>query len=506
MAPKGGFDLTADALVRFLGKERQAFTREDLVKVVKANEVRMVNLNFVGGDGRLKSLSFALRSERHLRELLESGERVDGSSLFRYVDPARSDIYVIPRYSTAFLNPFTPTPTLNILCAYFDAEGTPVDVAPEHTVTAARLALTKATGLELYTLGELEYYAFLPPVGVDLFPATPQRNYHESAPFARCKHMNEEALHVLASIGVRSKYGHSEVGAIPTEGGGRIEQYEIEMELEPMDETADHIVLAKWVLRNIAARHGVSVTFSPKLGIGHAGSGMHVHMAAMKKGKNVMVDDRQELSETARRVIGGLIKLAPSLTAFGNTIPASYLRLVPHQEAPTCVCWGGMNRSVLVRVPLGWRHVGNLSAQVNPTVKRGAPPGKRYQTVEIRSPDGSANAHLLIAGIGVAARWGLASPDALPLAEQTRVSVNIFKEEHRDVRARLKELPASCGESADCLLEQAKFYEDGGVFSRRLVEGVAGQLRAFDDRQMIEDLRKDKAKAEEYAKDFLHCA
>jgi glutamine synthetase len=211
------------------------------------------------------------------------------------------------------------------------------------------------------------------------------------------------------------------------------------------------------------------------------------------------------LSETAKRVIGGLLKLAPSLTAFGNTIPASYLRLVPHQEAPTCICWGGMNRSVLVRVPLGWRHLGNLSADVNPTVKRGAPTGKRYQTVEIRSPDGSANAHLLIAGIGVAARWGLTSPDALKLADQTRVSVNIFKEEHKAVRAGLEELPASCAASADALLEQAKFYEDGGVFSRRLVEGVAGELKAFDDREMIVELRKDKAKAEAYAKGFTHC-
>jgi len=504
MATKGEGDLTADILVRFLKKERYAFNREDIVKFVKAREIRTLNLNYIGGDGRLKTLSFAIRSERHMRELLDSGERVDGSSLFRYIDTANSDLYIIPRFSTAFLNPFTPEPTLNILCAYFDSAGRPMEVAPEHTVRRAHEEFKKKTRLELYTLGELEYYAFLPPGSSTLYPPTPQRNYHESTPFVKCKHMNEEALRVLATMGVRSKYGHAEVGAIPAADGASIEQFEIEFELEPIEETADHIVLGKWVLRNVAAKHGVTVTFSPKLGIGHAGSGMHIHISAMKNGKSMMADDHDELNDTAKKIIGGLTRLAPSLTAFGNTIPVSYLRLVPHQEAPTCICWGGQNRSVLVRVPLGWRHLGNLSAEVNPTAKDSDRPRKRYQTVEIRSPDGSANSHLLCAGIGVAARHGLTHPAALEWAKETAVTVNIFKEENRHIRDKLRQLPASCDESADQLLEQGPIYEENGVFSHRLIEGVAGQLKAFKDRTLCDELRKDKAAAEAYAKDFIH--
>lgn len=73
----------------------------------------------------------------------------------------------------------------------------------------------------------------------------------------------------------------------------------------------------------------------------------------MKDGQNQMLKDGA-LSETARKAIAGMMKLASSITAFGNTNPTSYFRLVPHQEAPTNICWGDRNRSVLVRVPLGW--------------------------------------------------------------------------------------------------------------------------------------------------------
>ncbi|MCK7476669.1 MAG: glutamine synthetase [Candidatus Moduliflexus flocculans] len=106
-----------------------------------------------------------------------------------------------------------------------------------------------------------------------------------------------------------------------------------------------------------------------------------------------------KLSVEARKLIGGLCEYADSLTAFGNTVSSAYLRLVPNQEAPTRICWSDLNRSALIRVPLGWTDAGNLSRKVNPadtadfTDERGG-----RQTVEIRSPDGSAMIHLTLAG------------------------------------------------------------------------------------------------------------
>ncbi|GAF97943.1 unnamed protein product, partial [marine sediment metagenome] len=279
------------------------------------------------------------------------------------------------------------------------------EIAPEYLVKKASRELKKKTGINLYVLGELEYYVTYKIKENEIFPVKSQKGYHESTPFVKYDDMNDEILQTLNSLGAKIKYGHSEVGSISLEDGTRYEQYEIELDLEPLEDMADHLVLAKWIIRNVAAKYNVEVTFTPKISVGQAGTGLHIHMAAIKDGKNIMLDDDGKLTETAKKIIGGMIKLAPSLTAFGNTNPASYLRLVPHQEAPTNVCWGDKNRSVLIRVPLGWRNINALSSHVNKTTDIGSS-GER-QTIELRSPDGSANIYLLLAGIAVAAKYGL---------------------------------------------------------------------------------------------------
>ena len=131
------------------------------------------------------------------------------------------------------------------------------------------------------------------------------------------------------------------------------EQNEIEFLPVNAEDAADQLMIAKWIIRNLAYKHGYNITFAPKITTGKAGSGLHIHMRIMKDGQNQMLKEGV-LSETARKAIAGIMELAPSITAFGNTNPTSYFRLVPHQEAPTNICWGDRNRSVLVRVPLGW--------------------------------------------------------------------------------------------------------------------------------------------------------
>lgn len=156
----------------------------------------------------------------------------------------------------------------------------------------------------------------------------------------------------IAQAGGQIKYGHSEVGNF-TLDDKIYEQNEIEFLPVRAEEAADQLVIAKWVIRNLASQYGYNITFAPKITAGKAGSGLHIHMRIMKDGQNQMLKDGA-LSETARKAIAGMMKLASSITAFGNTNPTSYFRLVPHQEAPTNICWGDRNRSVLVRVPLGW--------------------------------------------------------------------------------------------------------------------------------------------------------
>ena len=98
--------LNPNPLVQALGKPAKEFTKADIIGYIEDNRILMLNLRYVGGDGRLKTLNFAIQSKAHLDRVLTLGERVDGSSLFTFVEATSSDLYVVPRLSTAFLNPF----------------------------------------------------------------------------------------------------------------------------------------------------------------------------------------------------------------------------------------------------------------------------------------------------------------------------------------------------------------------------------------------------------------
>ena len=170
-------------------------------------------------------------------------------------------------------------------------------------------------------------------------------------------------------------------------------------------------------------------------------------MIADMNDENLMVEG-DGLSPIALKTIAGLLDKAKSLTAFGNTIPISYLRLVPNQEAPTRICWGETNRSALIRVPLGWILKTEMVKDANPFETAQVPyiPGK--QTVEFRVPDGSADIYHLLAGMVMAMQHGLEMPDAIELAEKLHVEVDIFKPENKHILDKLESLPSSCAESA----------------------------------------------------------
>jgi glutamine synthetase len=236
----------------------------------------------------------------------------------------------------------------------------------------------------------------------------------------------------------------------------------------------------------VAYKYGCVATFTPKLEEGVAGNGMHVHVELLKNGKNVMLDGRGRLSTPARKLIGGWCTYADSLTAFGNTVSSAYLRLVPNQEAPTRICWSDFNRSAMIRVPLGWSQVKDLGRSVNPQQKEAARSAGGRQTVELRSPDGSAIIHLLLAGLTMAAEWGLTREESLEIAEQLYVRGNIFQD--AELLARLTALPKSCVESAQLLLEKRALYERNGVFPPSTIEYVAKLLRAEKDEHMNQTL------------------
>lgn len=494
-------ELNPNKLVAYLGKPAKEFTKADIIRYIKENGIRMVNFMYPAGDGRLKTLNFVINNEAYLDAILTCGERVDGSSLFSFIEAGSSDLYVVPRFRTAFLDPFAELPTLSMLCSYFNKDGEPLESSPEYTLRKACKAFKEVTGMEFQAMGELEYYVIAPDSG--LYPATDQKGYHESAPYAKFNEFRTQCMAYIAQAGGQIKYGHSEVGNFTIQDFV-YEQNEIEFLPVNAEDAADQLMIAKWIIRNLASIFGYDVTFAPKITAGKAGSGLHIHMKIVKDGKNQMLDNGV-LSETARKAIAGMMKLAPSITAFGNTNPTSYFRLVPHQEAPTNVCWGDRNRSVLVRVPLGWAAKSDMCRSANPLEEASDYDTSQKQTVEMRSPDGSADLYQLIAGLAVACRYGFEMDDALAVAEKTYVNVNIHQKENEDKLKGLAQLPDSCEASADCLERQRAVFEEHQVFSPAMIDGIIRKLRSYKDSNLRSEIGDNQEDMMKLVSRFFHC-
>jgi glutamine synthetase len=354
-------------------------------------------------------------------------------------------------------------------------------------------------------MAELEYYIICDKDKIDTdFPAVDQRGYHEAGPFTKFEQLRKDTMLAIAEAGGLIKYGHSEVGNF-TDDKYYYEQNEIEFETTNIEDAADRLLIGKWMLRMIAAQYGVTVSYAPKITVGKAGSGLHIHMKLMKDGKTATVDDEGKLSDSAKKAIAGCLDVASAITAFGNTIPTSYLRLVPHQEAPTNICWGDRNRSALIRVPLGWS--GDASKMItiaNPNYSEDLKDYHGKQTYEFRAADGSANIYLLLAGLCVGTRHGLEMDNGLDLSNKLYINVNIFKDEHKDRLAELEHLPASCYESAQALKEKKEIFMKYDVFTEGMIEGIVSNLENYNDYQLSERLYGNNGEIRKLVDQYIH--
>ncbi len=471
-------------LSKLLNKPPSQFQRKDLLQILEKKQLERITFHYTALDGRLKELQLPVSGQKRADRILAEGERVDGSSLFKgMVDTSLSDVYVVPEYRTAFLNPFDQG-SLDFICRYVKQDGERAPFAPDNILAKAHRIFKKNTGMELHALGELEFY-LISEQGEYLYPREPQMGYHESSPFLKNRDILTEIVRHITHITDAVKYAHSEVGFIENVeserreiNGKQAEQMEIEYLPRPVEEMADAMVIGRWIIRNVAARRGCVATFTPKLVQGGAGNGLHIHMQLMREGVNVMEGQDGRLSEDGVRLVGGLSEYADTLLAFGNTVASSYMRLVPHQEAPTKVFWSGLNRSALIRVPLAWSEVTDIAKRINPQEMSDAGRFGKSKTVELRSSDGSAQTHLLLSGITMAADWGFQDPESLAKAEKLYVSGRSKIDKER--LESFASLPSSCRESSELLAQKRELYEKGGVFPAAVLDYVIEMLAKED--------------------------
>jgi len=453
----------ASQLERFLGKTAQEWNAQDLVRVADEQDLGLVTLMHVGGDGSLKALDFVPRNRAHLADILRYGERADGSSLFEGLPSGASDILLQPRLSTAFLNPFSPIRSLAVLCGHLNREGNPLPESHDTIVRRGYQHVRGTLGLEYLALGEVEYFLGRPASDADA-ERPRDRGYHATSPFVVGEGMRRRAQRHLADMGIAVKYAHAEVGLIDArKDQGRVwEQHEIELGLAPLPDAADAIVLTRWLLLNLAREEGLSCRFDPIMKEGYAGSGLHIHsLPSSSSGTTgtaataAFLEDGS-LGPSGRWLIGGLVQLAPALMAFGNREANSFVRLLQAKETPVAISWGAYNRKALIRLPL---------------MAPGAAPNEAWPpTIEFRLPDGSALPHLLLAGMAQAIVMGRDTADLDALLERT-------SSRGGDIDAsRMPQLPRD-GEAVRAALVKARSaLEAGGVFPASVIEARLSAL------------------------------
>jgi glutamine synthetase len=447
-------------LERALNRPREEWTVDDLGRLFRSGQARALSLMHVGGDGWLKRLDFVPHDEAHLHRVCEAGERADGSSLFpgSGIPAGASDIVLRPRLDSGFLDPFSAIPTLVLLCGHAGPDGEALPQSPDTIVRRGAERLSAVTGVDLLALGEVEYFLGKRRDESDIYGAD-DRGYHAVSPFVFGEPLRRRALELLVEMGVRVKYGHSEVGYIePRQPGGVIwEQHEIEMALDTLPRAADGIVLVQWVLRNLAHRSGMRCSTDPIMAEGHAGNGLHFHIAPTREGELVPVYlDGGTLSDPARWLIGGLVDMGAALMAFGNRAPGSLTRLTQAKEAPNRITWGQYDRSALIRLPVRARDIEGRA--VSPS------------TVEFRLPDGSAFPHLLLAGVALAAIRGSRTEELDDLLEATAASTIAGG------GGRATPVPGSFREVAAAVAEHRDAFEADGVFPSALLDRLLKDL------------------------------
>ncbi|MHC4947113.1 MAG: type I glutamate--ammonia ligase, partial [Planctomycetota bacterium] len=407
----------------------------------------------------LKTLDFLPRDEAHLRRILRGGERADGSSLFpgAGITTGASDVVLQPRPATAFLDPFAPIPTLVVRCGHAGPDGHPLALSPDTIVRRADRRCAVDAGLELLAHGEVEFFLGRRPDETGVHGAD-ERGYHAASPFVFGEALRREALVRLDEMGIPVKYGHSEVGYVePDEPGDLIwEQHEIELDLLPLPEAADAILITHWVLRNLAHGRGLRCSTEPMVARKHAGNGLHIHFAASSDGGR---GDAGDLTPAARWLIGGLVEMGGALMAFGNRSEASFARLAQGGEVPAAIRWGACDRSALVRLPVVVRS------------DDGEPVGPA--TVEFRLPDGSAHPHLLLAGAAQAACHAHGRDDLDALLERTGAGAPAA-----GAADGTDALPRCPAEIADALARHRGALEAGEVFPAAFIDALVADLRA----------------------------
>src|SRR4051812_15471191 len=435
-------------------------TPKQVIEMAKKQGARMVDVKFVDTFGTWQH--FSVPTNELTEEVFEEGFGFDGSSIRGWKSIEASDMLAMPDPNTAFIDPFCVVPTLSLTC-------TIAETGAKETYTRDPRGLAQRAEKYLNSTGIADTAVFGPEAGFFIFDNVQfdsksngtfysvdseeavwntgrdempnlgnkirhKEGYFPVSPADTQQDIRTEMCLVMEELGVKIERQHHEVA---TAG-----QAEIDYRFNTLVTAADWMMIYKYVVKNVAKKHGKTACFMPKPLFGDNGSGMHTHQSLWKKGKPLFAGKEYGgLSEMALYYIGGLLKHARALCAICNPTTNSYKRLVPGYEAPVNLAYSARNRSAAVRIPM---------YSDNPKAKR----------IEYRPPDPAANPYLAFAALLMAGLDGVQNK----IKPGEPLDKNIYELPPEELK-KVPNVAGSLSEALDCLEKDHAFLLKGDVFT-----------------------------------------
>jgi glutamine synthetase len=436
----------------------------EVLEFAKKNKVQAVDLKFVDLLGTWQH--FTIPTSELTEDLFKDGSGLDGSSIRGWKAINNSDMLVVPDPSTACLDPFTAVPTLSLT-------GNVVDPISRETYDRdPRFIAQKAEKyLQSTKIGDISYWG--PEAEFFIFDhARYDQTGHSGYYFLDSEegvwNMGQEGVNLGGKI--RHKEGYFPVPPTDTQQDIRTEmilemekvgitvekhhhevatagQAEIDLRFDSLVKMADKMLMYKYIVKNVARRHGKTVTFMPKPLFGDNGSGMHTHQSIWKEGKPLFAGKEYAgVSQMCLHYIGGILKHAPALAAFTNPTTNSYKRLTPGFEAPVLLAYSSRNRSAGIRIPM-------------------YSPSPKAKRIEVRFPDPGANPYLAFSAMLMAGLDGIENK----INPGEPAEKDLYDLEAKEA-AKIRTMPGSLDEALNHLEKDHTFLLKGGVFSEDLIE------------------------------------
>jgi glutamine synthetase len=439
-------------------------------KLIESTGAQFIDVRFCDLFGREQH--FTIPTTMWSEDLFDEGLGFDGSSVSGFQGIQDSDLVLKPDEDSAYLDPFTEHPTLNVIFQVFNPHTNEIYIKDTRELSKRAEEYLRSTGIAdtAFVGPEAEFFIF----DSVQYESSPNKSFYEvdsvegawntgnkhnidgslnlgnkpgykggyypTPPHDHFQDLRSEMVNIMQDAGLEVEVQHHEVG---TAG-----QAEIDLKFDKLSLMADRIIRYKYIVKNTARQYGYSATFMPKPIYGDNGSGMHIHISLWKDGETLFYseDGYANLSELAIHFIGGVLHHAPSLLAFTNPGTNSYKRLVPGYEAPVNLVYSSGNRSAAIRIP----------AYVN------SPKAKR---IEFRCPDPSANPYLAFSALLMAGIDGIKKKIQPPAP----VSMDLYEASEEEL-AEIKQVPASLEEALSALETDNEYLLEGGVFSKELIE------------------------------------